>query len=197
MSVKLALLALLGDAPQGVYGLRNRFETVTGGAWPLNIGQAYTTMQRLERDGLIEKCGTEPSHENGRPDIDLFRLTAQGLAEVTNWWDSPVDRAKPKRDEFTIKVAVAAASGKKLLQEVIDIQRFNLMEALQEINRQKRIAKQGRTNATTLVMTLDRQQFLLEAEVKWLDHLETAMLDKTLKTQTLTTKHHSQRSHHE
>lgn len=183
MSVKLALLALLGTGPQGVYSLRNRFEDVTGGAWPLNIGQVYTTIGRLERDGLVKKMGTEPSHENGRPDIELFALTEKGLGEVTGWWRSPVDRSKPSRDEFTIKVAVAATTGSKLLQEVIDVQRFNLMQTLQDINRQRREIDSGQTSGLALLMTIDRQQFLLEAEIRWLDHLESGMLQKLRKAE--------------
>ena len=54
MSVPHALLALLSEGPK--YGLRlqNEFEARTGEVWPLNVGQVYTTLQRLERDGLVE-----------------------------------------------------------------------------------------------------------------------------------------------
>ncbi|HKX67810.1 MAG TPA: hypothetical protein VJN29_11345 [Intrasporangium sp.] len=46
MSVKQGLLALLADGP--TYGARPRsdFEARTGGTWPLNIGQVYTTLAR-------------------------------------------------------------------------------------------------------------------------------------------------------
>ena len=59
MSVPHALLALLTEGPK--YGLRlqNEFEARTGEVWPLNVGQVYTTLQRLERDGLVEADGTE------------------------------------------------------------------------------------------------------------------------------------------
>ena len=55
MSVPHALLALLSEGPK--YGLRlqNEFESRTGEVWPLNVGQVYTTLQRLERDGLVER----------------------------------------------------------------------------------------------------------------------------------------------
>ena len=54
MSVPHALLALLSEGPK--YGLRlqKEFEARTGEVWPLNVGQVYTTLQRLERDGLVE-----------------------------------------------------------------------------------------------------------------------------------------------
>ena len=54
MSVRFGLLALLDEAPSHGYHLKTAFERRTGGSWPLNIGQVYTTIQRLERDGLVE-----------------------------------------------------------------------------------------------------------------------------------------------
>ena len=61
MSVPHALLALLSEGPK--YGLRlqNEFEARTGEVWPLNVGQVYTTLQRLERDGLVETDDGETS----------------------------------------------------------------------------------------------------------------------------------------
>ncbi|MEX5635016.1 PadR family transcriptional regulator [Parafrankia sp. FMc2] len=53
MSVRNGLLALLAERPMYGYQLRAEFETRTGSTWPLNIGQVYTTLRRLERDGLV------------------------------------------------------------------------------------------------------------------------------------------------
>ena len=55
MSVKQALLALLEQGPMYGYQLRTEFEQRTGSTWPLNVGQVYTTLARLERDGLVEQ----------------------------------------------------------------------------------------------------------------------------------------------
>jgi DNA-binding PadR family transcriptional regulator len=54
MSVRHALLALLSEGPKYGLQLREEFEARTGDVWPLNVGQVYTTLQRLERDGLVE-----------------------------------------------------------------------------------------------------------------------------------------------
>ena len=54
MSVRHALLALLSEGPKYGLQLRQEFEARTGEVWPLNVGQVYTTLQRLERDGLVE-----------------------------------------------------------------------------------------------------------------------------------------------
>src|SRR6266851_4891752 len=54
MSIRHALLALLSEGPKYGLQLREEFEARTGEVWPLNVGQVYTTLQRLERDGLAE-----------------------------------------------------------------------------------------------------------------------------------------------
>ena len=53
MSIRNSLLALLQDRPRYGYQLRIEFEDRTGSTWPLNIGQVYTTLSRLERDDMV------------------------------------------------------------------------------------------------------------------------------------------------
>ena len=61
MTVRHALLALLSEGPKYGLQLRQEFEARTGGVWPLNVGQVYTTLQRLERDGqVVAASGTVP-----------------------------------------------------------------------------------------------------------------------------------------
>src|SRR5580658_9922964 len=102
MSIRHALLALLSDGPKYGLQLRQEFEARTGEVWPLNIGQVYTTLQRLERDGLVE------SDENGEegPKKD-FHITAEGSSELTAWLCTPPDLSSPPRDELVIKVLIA------------------------------------------------------------------------------------------
>ncbi|MDH4147522.1 MAG: PadR family transcriptional regulator, partial [Acidimicrobiia bacterium] len=53
MSIRHGLLALLSEGPKYGAQLRTEFEERTGATWPLNVGQVYTTLSRLERDGLV------------------------------------------------------------------------------------------------------------------------------------------------
>ena len=102
MSVPHALLALLRAGPK--YGLRlqNEFESRTGEVWPLNVGQVYTTLQRLERDGLVEATMARAS---GRGSDTGSRAAAN--ASWTGWLHNPPDLVPPPRDELVIKVLVA------------------------------------------------------------------------------------------
>src|SRR6476660_545134 len=106
MSVRHALLALLSEGPKYGLQLREEFEARTGEVWPLNVGQVYTTLQRLERDGLVE------SDDDGNGDGDEgpqrgFRITTKGRADLATWLRTPPDMTSPPRDELVIKVLVA------------------------------------------------------------------------------------------
>ena len=102
MSVRHAMLALLSEGPKYGLQLREEFEARTGEVWPLNVGQVYQTLQRLERDGLVESGGT--GDEGPQKD---FRITAEGEQELARWLRTPPDLSSPPRDELVMKVLVA------------------------------------------------------------------------------------------
>jgi len=49
MSIRRGLLALLAQEPMYGAQLRSEFESRTGGTWPLNVGQVYTTLTGWSR----------------------------------------------------------------------------------------------------------------------------------------------------
>ncbi len=161
MSVRHALLALLSEGPKYGLQLRHEFEARTGEVWPLNVGQVYTTLQRLERDGLIEsegegEVGTQKS----------FRLTADGDAELDAWLRTPPDLSSPPRDELVIKVLVASRVPGVDVGDVIQTHRRHVVELMQEWTRVKRDAAQDEAN---LALVVDAELFRLDSVVRWLD----------------------------
>ena len=133
MSIKHGLLALLVHEP--LYGarLRSEFERQTGGTWPLNIGQVYTTLARLERDGLVQHLD-EPDDEGRHP----YRLTAAGRQVVEAWWRTPVERDSAPRSELAIKLALAVTVPGIDVTAVVQTQRTATMGQLQDLTRLKR-----------------------------------------------------------
>lgn len=108
MSVKQALLALLEQGPMYGYQLWAAFERRTGSTWPLNVGQVYTTLARLERDSLVEQVATASADATtDRDGLVVYRVTEHGRAEVSEWFTTPVSRTQPPRDELAIKLALA------------------------------------------------------------------------------------------
>src|SRR3712207_487048 len=167
MSVKQALLALLEQGPMYGYQLRAEFEERTGSTWPLNVGQVYTTLTRLERDGLVEGSGDDGEGHS------MYRVTDAGRSEVAAWFATPVARTQPPRDELAIKLALAVTVPGVDVGTVIQQQRSATITALQDYTRLKRA---GRAAAPTdpadmaWSLVLDSLIFSAEAEVRWLDH---------------------------
>ena len=168
MSIKHGLLALLVREP--LYGarLRTEFEHQTGGTWPLNIGQVYTTLARLERDGLVEHLD-EPDDEGRHP----YRLTGAGRQIVEAWWSTPVERDSAPRSELAIKLALAVTVPGVDVTAVVQTQRAATLSQLQDFTRLKRQRSDREELAWSLV--LEHLIFGAEAEIRWLDHIEAAL----------------------
>jgi DNA-binding PadR family transcriptional regulator len=160
VSVPHALLALLSEGPK--YGLRlqNEFESRTGEVWPLNVGQVYTTLQRLERDGLVEAT------EAGERSQKQYRITTAGDRELATWLRTPPDLVPPPRDELVIKVLVALQVPGIDIHELLQVHRRHVIEVMQRYTKVK--AATGAYDVG-LALVADAELFRLEAIVHWLD----------------------------
>lgn len=172
MSVKYSLLALLDLQPMYGYQLRTEFEGRTGATWPLNIGQVYTTLARLERDALV--TADDADGEGHR----YFRITDEGRSHVRAWFVTPVERISPPRDELAIKLAMAVSVPGVDVQAVLQSQRTATLRALQDYTRLKREGGDGvgqPPGELAWLLVLDALVFAAEAEVRWLDHCESRL----------------------
>jgi DNA-binding PadR family transcriptional regulator len=161
MSVRHALLALLSEGPKYGLQLRQEFEERTGEVWPLNVGQVYTTLQRLERDGLVESDDTvDEGLQKG------FRITAEGEDELADWLRTPPDLSLPPRDELVIKVLVAARLPGVDVHEVIQVHRRYLVELMQQWTHLKEDEAQFDLG---FALAVDAELFRLDSVVRWLD----------------------------
>ena len=172
------------------YPLRSEFERRTGATWPLNVGQVYTTLARLERDGLVEQVAGEA----GEADADghvVYRVTDPGRAEVSEWFTTPVPRTQPPRDELAIKLALAVTVPGVDVGTVIQRQRTATMTALQDYTRLKRAGRPAAEvdDPTELAwgLVLDSLVFAAEAEIRWLDHCEARLRRASLQGSTPST----------
>lgn len=161
MSIKHGLLALLSEGPRYGYELRSRFEARTGGAWPLNAGQVYTTLGRLERDGLVTQEGTD---DEGHV---YYALNDAGRSELQAWFDAPVERTPPPRDELAIKLALATGLAGIDLAAVVQHQRTATLATLQALTQQKVTALDDGDLGPLVV--LDALLSAADAEARFLD----------------------------
>jgi DNA-binding PadR family transcriptional regulator len=161
VSIRHALLALLSEGPKYGLQLRQEFEARTGEVWPLNVGQVYTTLQRLERDRLVE---SDDSGEDGPQ--KAFRITGDGEAELAVWLRTPPDLSSPPRDELVIKILIATKVPNVDVHEVIQAHRRYLVQLMQEWTRLKEYAADRDLG---FGLAVDAELFRLDAAVRWLD----------------------------
>jgi DNA-binding PadR family transcriptional regulator len=155
------LLALVSEGPKYGLQLRHEFEERTGEVWPLNVGQVYTTLRRLERDGFVrsDDDGVDAQQKG-------YVITAAGRRELLSWMEAPADESPPPRDELLIKVLVAAQVPNVDVHEVIQKQRRHVLELMQRYTAVKADAGE---DEVALAVVVDAQLFRLEAMVRWLD----------------------------
>ncbi len=173
MSIPMTLLALLDDGPCYGLQLKQDFERQTGDMWPLNVGQVYTTLARLERDGLVAGADPGPDgDERRRP----YRITGEGRRALRAWFDSPCG-GSPSRDELVLKIVLAANRPGTDTTAVVQSERRAALTLLQEYTRLK--ADQPAPGDLGWLLLLDSLIFKIESRIRWLDSAEERIARNT------------------
>jgi DNA-binding PadR family transcriptional regulator len=161
------LLALLDKEPAHGYELKRMIEVTFGEVWPpVNIGQIYSTLGRLERAQLVRSTAVAQS---GRPDKKVFELTAAGQDEVRRWVDH-VEPAARVRDAFFTKLAVASRTGIVDPIVLIDRQRRAYLRRLRELTD---TVPESREMVARLAV--EGAMLHVQADLRWLDFCEDAL----------------------
>jgi DNA-binding PadR family transcriptional regulator len=161
-----ALLALLCKEPAHGYELKHAVEAEFGELWPpVNIGQIYKTLGRLEADGLVRSASVAQA---SRPDKRVFELTAAGREELAAWVDAPSPPVRVK-DEFFTKLVLAARA--KMADPIVLIDRQRRAHL-----RQLRAVSDLAGDATGLAarLAVEGAVLHLQADLKWLERCEQA-----------------------
>lgn len=180
MSVRQSLLAILDQGPCYGYQLRTEFNRRTGSTWPVNVGQIYNTLDRLERDGLVEKAkviakSDAPPAETRTGQI-YYRITDAGSAEVAGWLGTAVERTAATRDELAIKLAVAVTLPGVDISRLIQVQRAATMTALRQLTESMNAAGEpASSDELASLLVVDSMIIQAEAELHWLESSEARL----------------------
>jgi DNA-binding PadR family transcriptional regulator len=170
--VQNALLALLFERSRHGYELRDLFQASLGGNWELNSGQIYSSLDRLERDGLVVEEGIE---RGGGPDKRLWTLTEAGKVELAGWFNSPIPRDYRLRDELYLKLMMALVTRSASISRVLVAQRRELFRELHDLtNRRNDLDPR---HQLAYILMLDSAIMHTEAELRWLDMVEVRLED--------------------
>ncbi len=163
--LKYALMGLLAQEPRHGYDLKNAFETMLSGTWPLNIGQVYTTLSRLERDGLVE---SQVVPQDLLPDRKVYCLTQEGREELDRWLAESTTGTIRLKDEFFIKLFVHQLVGSDGTVALIWKQRQVYMQTLAKLTALRNDPELDPATA----MLVEGAILHVEADLEWLDLCE-------------------------
>jgi DNA-binding PadR family transcriptional regulator len=146
--------------------VKTRFEAMLGGTWDVNIGQIYTTLQRLERDGLVRPVG----HRGDRGKL-LYELSPEGNKALDEWLAQPDSGPQQLHEEIYVKLLLATRIANGDLKGMLARQKRAYLQRLRDLNRLEEGARRdGRIDLARLV----RGALLhTEADIKWMDELSS------------------------
>jgi DNA-binding PadR family transcriptional regulator len=168
MSIKFAILGILAEGDLHGYDLKSSFDERVGDFWSLNYGQIYSTLDRLEKDGLVSH---DREAQEKRPDRKIFRITPAGREELAQWLAAPVTRIRALRDEFFIKLVFLVKSDPAAVLALIDRQKTLYLKQMNRLTQRKLALKKeavGNGAALASELLIDAGLFHVEADIRWL-----------------------------
>src|SRR5258706_2418097 len=163
MSLKYGILGLISEEPLHGYEVKTRFEAMLGGTWEVNIGQVYSTLQRLERDELVEAVG-----ERGDRGRLAYQVTDAGRAELQRWLSEPDAAPQEIHDELFVKLMLIRRLANGNLEGLIARQRRVYLQRLRDLAELERRAR-AEQRPDLLLLLLKGAVIHTEADIKWLD----------------------------
>jgi DNA-binding PadR family transcriptional regulator len=170
MSIKHTILGLLARGPLHGYDLKAAFlRDLAPRDADLNWGQVYTTLDRLQRDGLVTP---ELVAQEKQPDKKVYSLTTDGRSELKEWLATPSKHDLDLRNETYLKLMLARRLPWADPLEVLTVERRACFQKLREVTQAR--AETDKKDIPTRLL-LDLAVLRLEAFLKWLDHCEETL----------------------
>jgi DNA-binding PadR family transcriptional regulator len=162
VSVRLSLLAILDHG--ACYGsqLRAEYERRTGAR--VNVGQVYTTLERLERDGLVTGAGVD---DEARV---LWEPTEAGRVEARAWLSTA--SLAEGRDDVALKIALAVTLPGADIGRILSTQRAAVRAALAESETED-------PDAVPAAIVRAARRARLDADLRWLDEVAALTVGAT------------------
>ena len=162
--MRFVFLALLASGPAHGYELKRRYDGLFGAVWePINIGQIYVTLGRLERDGLVRHTAVRQAKGTDRKDYELTEVGRKALAE---WLEEPADVPMPKSD-LLLKLVGASLAGAPV-EGLVAEHRQRCLQALHDLD----AAATDATPGSVADLLVQGTALHLQAELRWLDHCD-------------------------
>lgn len=160
MSMGTVLLGILAGGPAHGYDLKRLHDARFPSARPLAYGQVYSTLARLERDGLVE---TVETRRDAGPERTVYAITPAGRDALTAWLDQVETPGTYAADELlrkTVSALHAGAGAEGFLRR----QREAHLATMRRLTRELASAAEVGTR-----IALDHALAHLDADLRWME----------------------------
>ncbi len=159
------------------YELKTKFDQVTGGFWQLNFGQIYSTLDRLEREGLVERV-CQP--DDADAERKVFRITTRGRSRLDDWILRPVAHARALRDDLFVRLLFCDRSSPEPILRMIARHRDAYELETRKLTKRKAQLDRLRRGEDAIVteLLMDAALLHVQAELQWLAHVEAKLNER-------------------
>ena len=103
--LKYALLGFLNYMPASGYDLKQLMDVSTANFWHAKQSQIYTTLKKLESDGMVVSH-IEP--QESRPNRRVYQITEAGQIDLADWLAQPLTIIEPRKETLLLKIFFSA-----------------------------------------------------------------------------------------
>ncbi|MDX2137397.1 MAG: PadR family transcriptional regulator [Chloroflexota bacterium] len=113
--LKYILLGFLNYGPLSGYDIKSLMDESTMHFWHAYHSQIYTTLRKLEEDGVVTSEALED--DEGKLNRRLYTITDKGQADLDRWLREPLMERSAVKEDLLVRLFF---SGRRAREEVLD-----------------------------------------------------------------------------
>ncbi len=180
MSIKHAILGVLGWKPTTGYDLKKFFENSTSMYWSGNNNQIYKALVQLLEEGLVTN---EIQHQEKAPTKKVYSITGKGLDELKQWVLS-APGAPEFRKTFLVQLSWADLLTEEELLEVLSNyeDEIKIQLLIHEEKNRRRKDSPSRSSREVLLWDMISENIIssYKNELNWIENLRQRLYKKGL-----------------
>jgi PadR family transcriptional regulator, regulatory protein AphA len=103
--IKYILLGFIKYGPMTGYEIKQNMEHSTAHFWHAHHSQIYTTLRKMEQEGLVS---SQLQQQEGSPDRRVYSLLPAGRQILNEWLEHPQTEATPIKEDFLVRIFFSA-----------------------------------------------------------------------------------------
>lgn len=118
--LKYILLGFLSYGQLSGYDIKRLIDLSTKHFWHAYHSQIYTTLRKMEKDGLV---ASEIDDGDDKLNRRIYTITEAGQAKVTAWLNEPMTDLEPTKNELMVRIFFSGLRDKETVLNELKLQR--------------------------------------------------------------------------